>query len=388
VLVDQAASFHKGRLMQRARRLLGDGLLTSEGEFHRLERRRIQPAFNRDQIRSAVAPTAGIVRALLPRWPTETVDLAAMADTLAMHLVTHALLGTSATAELGQVHGALRTLARAAPLLLLPGGAWIERVPLPGIGRLSDAFGVVESAIARVTEHQEIDAPLLRAMQGGDSPLPPKQLRDEVMTLFLAGHDTTAATLIWALLLLRGHRSWAAELQAEVDSVLAGRDVSSDDLGRLPIAAAVIDETLRLYPPVGRIGRRPLVDVDLGVVTLPRDASVFVSPFVAHRDPRWFPEPDRFDPSRWRTPDPSRPRFASIPFGAGPRSCIGEHFARAMLVMVLATLCQQWEFAPSRDPLPPPRSLLTVKPRGRVLARKRDREYAPGSRSLSQRSVP
>jgi cytochrome P450 len=387
VLVDQAASFHKGRLMQRARRLLGDGLLTSEGELHRLARRRIQPAFNREQIRSSVAPTAAIVRALLPRWQRPTIDLAEVADTLAMHLVTHALLGDSATSGLGRVHTALRTLARAAPLLLLPGGELIERIPLPGIGRLSDALGIVESTIAEVAENPEIDAPLLRAMQRGDPPLGARQLRDEVMTIFLAGHDTTAATLIWALLLLRGHPAWGAELRGEIDAVLCGRDVTADDFAQLPITASVIEETLRLYPPVGRIGRRPLVDVDLGVVTLPRDASVFVSPFVAHRDPRWYPDPEQFDPSRWRRPDPSRPRFAWIPFGAGPRSSIGEHFARALLVMVLATLTQHWEFAPSGDPLPAPRSLLTVKPRGQVLAQKSDREYAASSRSSWPRSL-
>jgi cytochrome P450 len=128
----------------------------------------------------------------------------------------------------------------------------------------------------------------------------------------------------------------------------------------------IVKETLRLYPPISRIGRRPRHDIDLGTLTLPRDAAVFLSPYVTQRDPRWFVDPDEFRPDRWAERALERPRFAWFPFGAGPRSCIGEHFAVGVLVLTLATLAQRWKLEPATTTLPGRRSLLTLKPRGTV----------------------
>ena len=137
-----------------------------------------------------------------------------------------------------------------------------------------------------------------------------------------------------------------------------------EDLERMPYAAMVVKETLRLYPPISRIGRRPLEDVTLSV-TLPRNAAVFLSPFVTQRDPRWFANPEHFQPERWAEPAPDRPRFAWFPFGAGPRSCVGEHFALGVLTLALVTIAQEWRLVPTAG-LPRRRSLLTLKPRGAV----------------------
>ena len=180
-----------------------------------------------------------------------------------------------------------------------------------------------------------------------------------------AGHDTTAAALTWTWLLLGGHPEVESRLHGEMSSVLAGRRPRMEDLERMPYSAMVVKETLRLYPPISRIGRRPFEDVTLGSVTIPRNAAVFLSPFVTQRDPRWFANPDEFQPERWAAPAPDRPRFAWFPFGAGPRSCVGEHFALGVLTLALVTIAQEWRLVPTAG-LPRRRSFLTLKPRGAV----------------------
>jgi cytochrome P450 len=186
------------------------------------------------------------------------------------------------------------------------------------------------------------------------------------MTIFLAGHDTTSAALTWTWLLLGHHPEAARQVQKELASVLAGREPGVADLDRLPYTDAVVKETLRLYPPIGRIGRRPIRDLDLDPPALRKDTAVFLSPFVTGRDARWFPAPEFFRPARWTEPEGARPGFAWFPFGAGPRSCIGEHFARMVLTLAVATIAQKWRLRPGKRDLPKVRSLLTLKPRGTV----------------------
>ena len=198
-------------------------------------------------------------------------------------------------------------------------------------------------------------------------------VRDEVMTIFLAGHDTTAAALTWAWLLLGTHPEVEQRLHDEIIAVVGNRNPEPADAARLVYTDMVIREVLRLYPPIGRIGRRPVEDIDLGPVMLPRDAPVFVSPFVTQRDQRWFAQPDAFLPERWADAAAQRPRFAWFPFGAGPRSCIGEHFGRLVLVLAVATIAARWRLTPTRPGLPGMRSLLTLKPRGAVWMVARDR---------------
>jgi cytochrome P450 len=148
--------------------------------------------------------------------------------------------------------------------------------------------------------------------------------------------------------------------------VLDGRAPGPSDLEALAYTGMVVKETLRLYPPIGRIGRRPLRDMDLDGVPLARDTAVFLSPFVTQRDPRWYRDPEVFRPERWSEPAPDRPRYAWLPFGAGPRSCVGEHFARMVLTLAVATIAQRWRLRPTKAGLPRSRSLLTLKPRGAV----------------------
>ena len=170
------------------------------------------------------------------------------------------------------------------------------------------------------------------------------QVRDEVLTLFLAGHETTANALTWTWYLLSQNPDVADRMHAELDCVLQGRAPSMGDLGDLPLTNAVFAEGLRLFPPAWAIGRRALEDVDVCGTRIPKGCVVLLSPYVTHRDARWFPEPDAFRPDRWLTPDESRPKFSYFPFGGGARVCIGERFAAMEGVLLLATIAQEWRF--------------------------------------------
>ena len=368
VLVDRAADFGKGRLMQRARRLLGDGLLTSEGEAHRQQRRRVQPVFARERLHLYGALVPELVTDHAACWRHGSrIRLDAEMDGLAMKVVPRALLGADIEHEVPALRNALHRLARWAPLLAAPGGKALERVRLPIVGRLGEAIETIETAVDRQIAQGGDTAPLLEALLHSTADLPSSRrlVRDEVMTIFLAGHDTTSAALTWTWLLLGSHPEVESRLHGEIASVLGGRKPRMDDLDKLSYAAMVVKETLRLYPPISRIGRRPLEDMAFGSVRLAKDATVFLSPFVTQRDPRWFADPEQYQPERWARPAPDRPRFAWFPFGAGPRSCVGEHFALGVLTLALVTIAQRWRLIPTAK-LPRRRSLLTLKPRGAV----------------------
>lgn len=372
VLVDHADRFEKGRLMQRARRLLGNGLLTSEGVFHTSQRRRIRPVFTQERLHAFSQLVPPLVTRHIDRWQDGArIRVDRNMNTLTMRVIARTLLGADIEDEAPFLERALRRLARWAPLLVAPGGRFLERTRLPLLGRLRAAIETVEAAIDRRiatggSDGALVDVLLQGADSSGEGAMSARLVRDEVMTAFLAGHDTTAAALTWIWLLLAAHPAVEARLHDELTAQVGGRPPDSSDVARLPYTDGVVREALRLYPPISRIGRRPIVDVDLGGIVLPRGATVFVSPFVTQRDPRWFSDPARFRPERWAVPDPARPRFAWFPFGAGPRACIGEHLARGALVLAVATIAQRVRLRPTARQLPRGRSLLTLKPRGAV----------------------
>jgi cytochrome P450 len=202
---------------------------------------------------------------------------------------------------------------------------------------------------------------LRRAGPGGR--MPAELARDEAMTLFLAGHDTTAAALTWTWYLLATHPAVPARLRGELDQVLGDRDPVSEDGPNPAYAGMVFDEAIRLYPAIGRIGRRPLREYAIAGHRIPAFAPVFLNPFVTQRDPRWWPDPERFDPERWtREAIAGRPRYAAFPFGAGPRSCIGGGMARMVAVLAIATIARRWTFCRLPGPAPRIRPILTLKP--------------------------
>ncbi len=370
VLVEDADAFRKGRLMQRARRLLGDGLLTSEGEFHRGQRRRLQPAFCRRQLAKYGETAPRFAARLADRWTHgDTVNVSAAMDELAMAIVVQTLLGADIEGEAAPLAADLRVLARWLPLFAAPMAQRFERAGLPPFRRAGQAADRIDAAVRRCIaeaepgEGRDLLSLLLHA--GADGvPMSPQLARDEAMTLFLAGYDTTAAALTWTWHLLATHQDIERLLERELDEVLGDRDPVPGDCPGLAFTGMVLDEALRRYPPVGRIGRRPMGDYRIGGRLIPAGAAVFVSPFVTQRDPRWWPDPDRFDPGRWTDEATSRrPRYAAFPFGAGPRSCIGGHMARMIGILVIATIARRWRMVSLPGPPAKIRSILTLKPK-------------------------
>ncbi|HYC31224.1 MAG TPA: cytochrome P450 [Gemmatimonadales bacterium] len=370
VLVDDAAAFRKGNLMRRARRLLGDGLLTSEGELHREQRRRIQPAFCRAQLAKYGETVPPFAARMADRWTDGTaLDVGDAMDELALAIVVRTLLGADIEGEAGEIAADLRVLARWLPMPVVPHGRWLERAGLPPFRQAGRAADRIDAAVRRCIAQASPSHPrdLLSVLLQRDADgiaMPSELARDEAVTLFLAGHDTTAAALTWTWYLLARHPEVGRRLRRELAEVLGHRDPTPGDCAALTYTGMVLDEALRLYPPVGRIGRRPLADYRIGGRVIPACAAVFLSPFVTGRDPRWWPEPERFEPDRWTAESVGRrPRYAAFPFGAGPRSCVGGHMARMIGVLAIATIARRWRLRPLPGPLPVPRSVLTVKPR-------------------------
>jgi cytochrome P450 len=367
VLVDDADQFRKGGLMQRARRLLGDGLLTSEGERHHAQRRALQPAFCRRQLAAYGAAIPPLAAAAAAKWCVgQVVDVSAAMDELALAVVTETLIG----ADAAPLADDLPVLSARVSLLAAPFGSVLERLRVPPFRAAGLAADRLRSAMLdHVTSAEpagERDVmSLLRRVGLNGRRMPAALARDEAMTMFLAGHDTTAAALTWTWHLLATHPAAAARLRDELNAVLGDRDPTQEDCSSLAYAGMVFDEALRLYPPIGRIGRRPVREYTIGGRHLPAGAAVFVSPFVTQRDPRWWPDPERFDPERWMPAAVAgRPRYAAFPFGAGPRSCIGGGMARMIGILAIATIARRWGFLPLSGPAPRVRPVLTLKPAG------------------------
>jgi cytochrome P450 len=380
LLVAQHRSFHKSRVLQRSKIILGEGLLTSEEEPHRRQRRLAQPAFHRDRIARYGEIMAERAAAMRDRWRDgETFDLHHEMMRLTLSIVAKTLFDAEVEGEEDEIGGALTSLIDLFPLLMNPFSTVMRRFPIPSTFRFRAAierldatiYGIIEDRRASGEDRGDLLSMLLLAQdeEGDGGGMTDIQLRDEAMTLFLAGHETTANALAWTWYLLAQHHDVARELYRVVDEVLGDRPATAADYPRLQYVEMVLAESMRLYPPAWAISRLAMEDTQLGEWRVPRDAVVAVSQAVMHRDPRWWPDPDRFDPRRF-APDAklARPKFTYFPFGAGPRVCIGEGFAWMEGVLILATLAQRWSMElVSRDVKP--QASITLRPRGGILIR-------------------
>lgn len=351
VLVDDQRNFIQSQALPRARILRVDGLWTSEGELH------IQPAFSQPRIAGYSGIVIDASLGLGRSWQDgQVVDMPAEMAHLAMEIVSRALFGAGLASEAGELRQAMAGLVGSAGWLASPAYAWVQRLPprfadwLPfnrgakqAVQRLE---GLVQGLMAARRENgKQADDWLawLLAAQGGEAGSSDRQVRDQVMTLFLAGYETTANALTWTWYLLAHSPEVVARLHAELSGVLDGRHPSAADLESLPYTRQVLCESLRLYPPAWIIARQALADYPLGGYCIPRGATVLISAWVMQRDPRYYPDPLRFEPERWRPEQQaSRPPFAYFPFGGGPQLCLGEHFAWMAMALALATLAQDW----------------------------------------------
>ena len=272
---------------------------------------------------------------------------------LTLAIVGKTLFDTDVEQEADSIGGALTELMELFRLLLLPYSEYLEKLPLPPVRRFQKVRGRLDEIIFRIiAEHRRsgvdrgdlLSMLLLAQDEDGGERMTDTQLRDEAMTIFLAGHETTANALTWAWYLLSEHPEVEATLHNEIDAVVAadGRPQFAD-LARLPYTEMVLTEAMRLYPPAWVIGRLAIRDYEAGGYLIPAGSLVFVSQYTMHRDRRYYSDPERFDPERW-TPEArsARPPFAYFPFGGGPRRCIGEGFAWMEGVLLIATLARHW----------------------------------------------
>jgi cytochrome P450 len=363
VLIDKAASFGKDRTQKRMKILLGEGLITSDGEAHKRGRRIAAPAFHRQRIQRYASQIVDLSAGLRAEWrPGQTMDAAAEMMRLALQITARTLFDTEVTPEIHVINEQVNIVMDLYNYLVaMPRAEVLLDSPLPGMRRFRKAKARLDQVVdgmirARseesghaggLEERGDLLSMLLAARddqaEGDGLTLTADQLRDQVLTLFLAGYETVANALAWTWLLLGQNPESEKRLHAELDAVLGGRLPTLEDMPRLEYTAMVLAESMRLYPPAWAMGREVLEDVSIGPYHLRKGTMVFFSQYIVQRDPRWFPEPTQFCPERF-TPEAKaeRPRFAYFPFGGGGRQCIGESFALMEATLALATIAQRW----------------------------------------------
>jgi cytochrome P450 len=380
ILVTSAKKFMKGVALQRAKKLLGEGLLTSEGQLHLQRRRTIQPLFHRQQVQ--IFAEAMVKHAL--RWRETitdgaTIDVTAEMGGLTLAIVGDTLFSTNVQRDADEVREALTDAVQSFAYALLPGIEVFERLPIGPFVKVRKARARLDTIIHRViaerraqpsafthgasADHVDLIAMLLAA-RDPENPSEPgmsdQQIRDEAMTIFLAGYETTANAMAWTWHLLGSAPHVVEKLHDEIRHVLGDRPPTVEDVTRLEYTRSVIAESMRMYPPAWTMGRRALEPHQIGDYEIEKDALVLTSQWVVHHDPRWWPDPLAFRPERWR-PDAKRLRFSYFPFGGGARLCIGESFAWTEAILLLAAIAQRWSFTPVTPPTPEPR--ITLRPR-------------------------
>jgi cytochrome P450 len=377
VLVTNQRNFKKGRALERAKLLLGDGLLTAEGDVHRRQRRMIQPEFHKQHINRYGEAMVALTTRRVQRWTDgQQLDMHAEMAALTLAIAGNTLFGSDVEHESAEIATALdETFTTFMRTFYLPFGDTLLRLPLPSSRRfwrsterlLASVDRLIAERRASPGEQADLLSLLLRVRdtEGDGAGMTDQQVKDEVLTFFLAGHETTANALAWSWYLLALHPEAADQVAAEAQA-LGSAPLTADDYPRLPWTRMVFAESMRLYPPAWAVARRSLGPCDIGGYQIPADALVVMSQWVVHRDARWWPEPDRFDPERWRAPDPDRAKFAYFPFGGGARMCIGEHFAWLEGVLVLATIARDWRMSLAPQARVGTQATITLRPRGGI----------------------
>ncbi|MEM8530500.1 MAG: cytochrome P450 [Chloroflexota bacterium] len=378
ILVDHAADFEKSPILRYfGGPVLGNGLLTSENEFHKRQRKLIAPAFQHRRISGYADIMASYSEQLQQPWQTgETIDVAHEMMRLTLWIVGKTLFDTDVLTEAEDVGDALTEA-------MLSFNAKISSpIPTPltwptpqnrrffnAVKRLDDIiYHIIQKRRESTDDHGDLLSILLQSHYEDDgSFMTDQQVRDEVMTLFLAGHETTANAMAWSWYLLTQNPVVYTRLREEVDRVLAGRTPTTDDLPNLPYTLQVLKEAMRLYPPAHMISRQAQRDLTIAGYQIPAGTIVAISPYAIHRRSDYFPDPERFDPERW-TPEHEEqlPRHAYMPFGGGPRVCIGNHFAMMEGQIILATLAQRTKFTLAADQRVEPETLATLRPRNGI----------------------
>jgi len=357
VLSTNARNFIKARSLRTPffKRLVGNGLLTSEGEEWKRQRRLAQPAFHRERISAYGEVMVEYTERMISLWKENEVrDIHRDMMRLTLEIVVKTLFDADISGDADRVGRVLAEMVK--PFASQATLKWIldNRLPTPTHRRFNAAAKEIDEIVYRLIAERrssgydrgDLLSMLLAAHDEDGSQMSDRQLRDEVITLFLAGHETTALTLSWAWYLLAQNADVEKHFHAELDEVLAGRLPTVDDMPRLPYTEKIAKESMRLYPPAYALGREALQEFELGGYRIPARSQLFMFQWAMHRDPRYFTEPSRFYPERWTEEFINvLPKYAYFPFGGGPRACIGNYFAMMEVMLLLATIGQRFRFS-------------------------------------------
>ncbi|WP_263408782.1 cytochrome P450 [Terriglobus tenax] len=380
VLVTQYSSFIRERTLRRMKILLGEGLLTSNEPRHMQQRRIVAPAFHRQRIAAYADEIVCSAAAMAEGWePGGIVDIGASMMQLSLTIVARTLFASEVTDDVRAINDETNAIMGLYNLLvLLPKLESYLDWPLPGITRFRKARAHLDSVVYRIigerranpVDRQDLLSMLLLSRDEDGNVLSDEQVRDEVLTIFLAGYETTANALTWTWYLLSQNPDAREQMHAELDHVLGGRLPTLADYPNLPYTQQVFAESMRLYPPAWAMGRQAAVDVELGPYRFPAGTHVFFSQWMIQRNPEFYPDPLRFDPARHtEAAKAGRPKFAYFPFGGGARQCIGESFAWMEGILSLATMAQRWRL----DVLPGQKidvqEKITLRPRYPIMMR-------------------
>jgi len=387
VLIRNHKTFIKSRGLQVSKRLLGEGLVTSEGEYHDRQRRIIQPAFHPNLIKKYGGIITNYTINMCQLWQDETIlDIHKEMIHVTAAIIGKAVLGSDIKSEQGdEVGDALLTCAEYFNRLLMPFGELIEKIPILPVNKgFQQAKRKLDSIVYNmIKEHRDDEKKgtqqgdllytLLQAqdIEAGIGRMTDSQLRDEVMTIFLAGHETTANALTWTLYLLSKNPRVESKLYEELCSILGnnsnnGKDriPTIEDIPKLEYTEKVFRESMRLYPPAWTIGRQVISDYRVDKYIIPAGSIILMSQYVMHRNPRYFSDPDSFNPDRWSKEMKSNlPRFSYFPFGGGIRGCVGEPFAWIEGILVIATICHRWKMHHDPEHKVGLKPLITLRPK-------------------------
>jgi cytochrome P450 len=372
VLVNQARKFIKGRILRANKGLFGNGLLTSEGDFWLRQRRLAQPAFHRARIAAYAETMVRLAERMLEGWRDgESRDVHAEMMRLTLQIVSKTLFDADVDADVQEVNRALEAIMEHNSdfrrLILTP--SWLPtlrniRAALATRRLNKIIYRIIGQRRAEGRNAGDLLSMLLHAQDEDGSRMTDRQLRDEVITLFLAGHETTALSLSWTWWLLAQHPQVEAKLHAELEATLGGRTPALEDLPKLRYLDHVVTESMRLYPPAWGMARLAIEDAEIGGYKIRKGSGVSLSQWVVHRDPRWYESPEEFQPERWEGDLLKRlPRFAYFPFGGGPRQCIGNTFALMETALILATIAQKFRLRLVPGHAVAPIASITLRPR-------------------------
>jgi cytochrome P450 len=371
VLVRNYQNFLKDHVIRKSRWFFGDGLLTNEGESWLRQRRLAQPAFHRERIAGYANIMTEYAEEMLATWRDgEVCDVHQEMMQLTLKIVVRALFNVESQ-EVGQISAAMNVLMSNSVgiRLLLPPAA--RFLPTPAMLEFRRAVRRLDEIVYRIiAERRKNEADtgdllsmLMQARDEDGSRMSDKQLRDEVMTFLLAGHETTALALSWSWHLLAQNPEVESKLHEELDRVLGGRTPEFSELRNLNYAERVVKESMRLYPPAWSVARTAAKDFDIAGYRIPSGANVVMSTWIMHHDPRYFPDPYKFEPERWLSAESQRPRFAYFPFGGGPRQCIGNSFALMEATLLVAAIAQKFQFRPVEGHPVVPIPSFTLRPK-------------------------